>query len=1035
MKQIVNIVFFGLILFFSIEAVAQRKLLYDKPLINDPQTKFINLNTSHGLSNDKVTEVFQDKYGMMWITTLDGINSYNGLEFVNYYHSANDSLSPQSSLATCVELDNKGRLYFGTDKGLCLYNREERNFNRITLKGSNYQNNQPYIRQIKSNGSNSLWIEVVEGKLLLYDIENDTVVLNISHRATSQPYYYYHPIYYDSDSTLWVGGRNMNPMYFDESAKSLIEIKNDVNDQDKKRENDLASFYEDSNGNFWVTAFDGIYLMDKKTLLFKKFIRISTWDVHEDADNNIWFASGSGVMKYSPETEQITSFVKEKDNPNSLASNTVLNVFEDYHGNLWFGTNNGISIYSPVVYPFGTFSHIPGIENSPEGVVATAAAEDEKGNIWIGYEDNGLDYFDTKKETFKHFKREENGLGANEVSNLYFENKERLWIGLWRGIGFNLYEPVKEKFTLYKIGVNTATLDWYNDFIEDDLGNFYVGFWGSEGLTLFDKEKGCFLKTLKRKFPRIQESRLITKMLKDIHGSIWFGTTRGGLHVYFPDTDTSRSYFADIEDNRGLISNGNEDLCLDSDDNIWLIGKTLQRYIPENDSFLSYGFKNGLSSTNLVSMLPDNIGNIWVASSDKGLYRFNIEDEEFTRFTKEDGLQSDKFSKGRLKLSTGELFFGGTNGFNLFSPGHIINQSVLPKPYFGNLLVNDALMYNNLNEIQAKIFSSDDKIIKIELNLTDAVNPDRYLYQCKLEGYDKDWVDVNSRIREIRYSHIPSGTYIFKYRIGDGRRWATEIAQSTFRFNEAFYNTWWFYTFTIIIVLVIIIAVIKQRLYDLNQKHKTLELQQRLFRLQMNPHFMFNSLLAIQNFVFMKEVKEAAMYIADFARLFRLILDNSRSEFVAFERELETLELYLKLQSLRYGDKFTYEIIMDEEIEIDVLMIPPMLAQPMIENAIEHGIFKKEGKGKIIVKYIKHDNTISFEVIDDGVGFDDTQKDKKSKDHKSSALDITRERLNMLAKKHKFFVIFDISSIMDEVGSENGTKVSFHLPYKYQGEL
>jgi ligand-binding sensor domain-containing protein len=1034
MRELVRIFFLCLVLLAVLNGFAQRKLIFNKELINDPQTKFINLNTSNGLSNDNVTSVLQDKYGMMWATTLNGINSFNGMEFVNYFHNPKDSLSPQSSLVTCVEENKNGHLFFGTDKGLCLFNRENRNFKRIVLIGSGYSNSSSYVRKIKSDGKNKLWVEVLEGALLLYDIEKDSVVLNISHQGTHQPYYYYHSIYYDSDSVLWIGGRGMNPMFLDSQKKRLISIPNHFTDHNKKRENDVASYFEDSKGNFWVTALDGIYLLDRETKIFTKFLRTSTWDVHEDLENIMWFATGSGVMKYDPESEEITLFTKQKDNPFSLASNSVYDVYEDFHGNLWFSTNSGISIYSPTAYPFGSFSHIPGIDNSPGGTVVKAAVEDEKGNLWIGYEEEGLDYFDTYNESFIHFKKKKNALAANEISNLYLDNHHRLWISLWRGIGFNIYNTKLKKFELFSFDANTSKFDWYNDFVEDNKGNFYVGFWGNEGLTPFDIKSGSFLKTLKNKFPRVQVSRLITRMLKDINGNIWFGTTRGGLHVYCPETDTSRSYFADVENNRGLLSNGNEDICQDLDDNIWLIGKTLQRYLPENDTFLSYGSDNGLTSSNLVSLLPDNIGNIWVASSDKGLFRFNVEDQVFTRFSKDDGLSSNKFSKGRTILSTGDLLFGSTNGFNLFSPGHIINQSVLPKPFFGNLLVNDVRINIDLNMIPDFVFSSDEKIIKLELTSSDVVNPERYLYQCKLIGYDNDWINVNAKTREIRYSHIPAGRYEFQYRIGDGQRWSSKIAVANFRFTKSFFKSWWFFFIVIFVVLIITIAIIKQRIFDLNQKHKNLELQQKLFRLQMNPHFMFNSLLAIQNFVFQKNVKEAGIYISDFARLFRLILDNSRNEFVVFKKEVETLEFYLKLQALRYEDKFTYNIVMDENIETDILMIPPMLAQPIIENAIEHGIFNKPTKGEIIISYKKINNTIKFEVQDDGIGFLNGSKNKKSNDHKSSALEITRERLKVLSKKHNFHVIFEIKTIKNQIGEIVGTKVSFHLPYKYRGE-
>ncbi len=1022
------IVFCSLII--ATGAMGQRKLLYNEAVVKDIQTRFINLNTSDGLSNDVVTDMLQDEKGLMWICTLDGINSYDGSVFTNYYHFEGDSLSPQSNEVYCIEEDASGNLFFGTEKGLCKYSPYSDNFVQINLRGSSYSNKSAHIRQLRSNGKGGLWIEVLEGALLLYDIENDSVEKVFRHNATQQPYYHYHAIYYDSDSTLWVGGRGLDPLFLKKGSKLMETIRNDELDPDKKRENDVACFYEDSRGDFWVSALDGVYLLNRESLVYTKFMRTSTWDIIEDNESNIWFAGGSGVFKYMPSTNQMVWFAKDKDNPASLASNSVLKIYEDYHNNLWFATNNGISIYSPSVYPFGTYSHIPGIEQSPQGVVVTAVAEDKKGNLWIGYEENGLDYLMLRDRQFDHYQKAWNGLSANEISSLYIDEHNMLWIALWRGVGFNSLNLANGKFTLYTYDKTSSKFDWYNDFIEDDSGNFYLGFWGGEGLTLFDRKKGKFIKSLKHKFPRLQQSRLITRLLKDNNGNIWFGTSRGGLYVYDPISDTSRAYFADIDDNRGLLSNSVNDLCMDNDDDIWLIGNSLQRYVPETDSFVSYGAEHGLGSTNLVSLLPDNLGNIWVATADKGLFKFNKYDKSFIRYTEDAGLQSDKFSKARLKLSTGDLFFGGSKGFNLFTPGFIISRSIIPKPFFGNLYVNYNKTFPNLNDRGRLVFSSDVNNIKIELRSTDAVNPERYYYQCMLVGYDADWVDVDRKYREIGYSFIPAGSYTFKYRMGDGINWSDRVAECSLVFREPFYKSWWFGLLVVVALAAILFAVVKQRLFDLSQKHNNLELEQRLFRLQMNPHFIFNALLAIQNFVFKKDVKEAGLYISDFAKLYRLILDNSRSEFVLFEKEAETLSLYLKLQSLRYENKFDFIIDVDENIGSGMFMIPPMLAQPIIENAVEHGIFKKQSKGFINIKYILSDKVIYFEVVDDGIGLTASKDSVRYTEHKSSALDITQRRLKVLAKKYSFNPNFVLEEIIeDEV--VKGTKVSFNLPYKY----
>jgi len=234
--------------------------------------------------------------------------------------------------------------------------------------------------------------------------------------------------------------------------------------------------------------------------------------------------------------------------------------------------------------------------------------------------------------------------------------------------------------------------------------------------------------------------------------------------------------------------------------------------------------------------------------------------------------------------------------------------------------------------------------------------------------------------------------------------------------------------------LMIILAftgVLVFRSNKLNTKRKSIELEQRLLRTQMNPHFIFNAITSIQGYIMDKNPLEASSYLSNFAKLMRSILNNSTAEFISLEDELETLEHYLRLQKLRFPNKLAYEIIVDEDMETDVLAIPPMLLQPFIENAVNHGIAKKkEGVGKLTVEIHETKNSLFLKVKDNGIGINATQYAKDNK-HKSMALQITKSRIANFKSKYKKHVYFEIKNIQNNESTTSGVQVIFELPKKY----
>ncbi|MCX6280019.1 MAG: histidine kinase [Bacteroidetes bacterium] len=232
----------------------------------------------------------------------------------------------------------------------------------------------------------------------------------------------------------------------------------------------------------------------------------------------------------------------------------------------------------------------------------------------------------------------------------------------------------------------------------------------------------------------------------------------------------------------------------------------------------------------------------------------------------------------------------------------------------------------------------------------------------------------------------------------------------------------------ILLVSIILLLLFQRR--KLKAEQRLVMMEQRLLRAQMNPHFIFNSLASIQNFVINENSGQATVYLSRFSQLIRNILDNSTEEYVLLEKEISTIENYLELQKVRYSGKFDYSIIVDEMIELENMLIPPMLAQPFIENAIEHGIRYKETPGNIKVRFQLKGGLIKVEVEDDGVGREKAHEieAKQKIRHRSMAISITRDRLDILNKNLKNKIRMEIIDLKDFSGQPCGTRVEFGIP-------
>lgn len=221
----------------------------------------------------------------------------------------------------------------------------------------------------------------------------------------------------------------------------------------------------------------------------------------------------------------------------------------------------------------------------------------------------------------------------------------------------------------------------------------------------------------------------------------------------------------------------------------------------------------------------------------------------------------------------------------------------------------------------------------------------------------------------------------------------------------------------------------KQR--NIRQLQREAEMNQTLLRSQMNPHFVFNAMSVIQSYIYENDTKNSTKFLINFSKLMRLILENSSKEFIPLTTEIDILNKYLETQKLRFGDRFEYEVSVNQQLLDEETLIPPMITQPFIENAIEHGQLHTIEGGFIHVRFTKDEEMLHVMIEDNGIGRKGSANNKKSAEHKSMAMKITQDRINNLSYKYKILGRMEIEDYDKE--KETGTLVNIYLPYRTEG--
>jgi ligand-binding sensor domain-containing protein len=1014
-----------------------------------------HFSSRNGLSSNEIKAAVQDQDGFLWIATPEGLNRYDGERFIPFTHTKAPNSIISDQLSSIIILPDN-QLAIGTTDGLTIIDTHKRIFRNIFFARSNdlklLDNN---VYDLKLDQRGNLWVLSFSGlhvldknfKIIqsyytpkeefekrriplgfkLYEVEgNQFIIKNIQ---TNQIIWidfskklvipavkkFPHLSFLNElntctqapDRTLWVLLRNSNVVYkyFPDTRKTesfKINLKPSLLTNER-----LGAIYPLDNNTAIVEKQEGKpYLLNLTTHQLKDLSNKPVWTTSmsgnrlptylKDREGNLWICHFDGLYLISKSKQAILTYPNINKAINSLSWSvaSVLTfqrmssdkIFVGTYGNGWFMSD--LHHDNMERFFFGSKRH-------PEIAVGVSTRPHTKDTLWLATQ-YGLWWLKMRNY---HFGRISNstkpsGLDSFLVNNQYIDSKGLMWMGVGGGNGVVVYDPTTNRFKQYSQKTTPAfPLRMAYSITEDYAGNMWMGTTSGGGLVKWDRKKDTF-SVIKVGDKKGFNSDAISFMTADKKGNLYIATSTG-VYIYNLHKDTFRLY--DKFD--GLLSNDIECLMLDKNDILWIGSALGLNYLNLKTNVIQHLTEtNGLANNNIGVILPFN------AAGDT-------------------------------------LFIGSDNSFSLLALDNFNIERRPPKPFITGIRIANADIPFNIKEPLSVSYQQNDITFEyVGLNFN---NGSQNRYKYILEGADNTWKDAQNS-KYASYTNLPPGSYTFKVTaMSDGLNWSRDVATFTLIITPPWWKTLWFRVIFLLIVSGSVYYMYRRQIKDIKTREaEKTEIQKQIndlkltaLRSQLNPHFIFNVLNSIQAFILDNNPIEASRYLSKFAKLVRLVLDNSGSQFVSLNKEVELLTYFVQMESLRFSNSFQYSIEVDNEIEPSEIQIPSMMIQPHVENAIWHGLMtgrREDYKGKIWIRFKKDtEETLICEIEDNGIGRKAAGNIQQAhKEHVSKGTSLIKNRLELMKLEENYTLNIQTIDLENDQGEGIGTKVVMVLPIK-----
>ena len=1045
-------------------------LLVGKPVLGESKIhNFLNFSTSNGLPSNHIRGLAMDELGMIWISTLKGLCYFDG-------HKIHTVKIPDIYVNDIgkISFDNKGRLWLATDnQGLLCY--DKRIFYSNAVKQYSVKNDtkdvlKSEIYEVFASKSGLIYFGGKETDLQVLNPETGQVKqirFPLKHSTTLLSIY---SISEDKQENIWIGSRYSGIYRYNPKDGTILSI--DLNQGGENaasgfvfKDKEVYSMYYDYDLIKYNTV-DGKMVTNLLKEKKNKEYYDNTYNCllyDEKQDEIIAGHTSKGISIYNIGTGQKEIIDWSQICPNCelpIRSNVMLKIKNGY----WLGTTNGLFLYDeainyknqliltdndPIIQLFSlseekwylTKSGFGRISDDYKTKLTYYSLQNIKisqlnviGNrIYFSSYYNGMLYFDVDSDVKKVLPLEIKGdskgfrhADCNSVVTDLVDNKLILWIGSWNNglYKYDVHSKLIERFDQQN-GLPTNKII---NLAKDYWGDIWLGTDGAGLIKINNKSLVSFELIDQNLNDRsIPSNKVIAFSNWQNSNGTWFTTSRSGINLI--TQSNGKQVLKYYQDKNKIPFNNVNDIKIDKNENLWL---------RSSDGFMFFNSKR----KSFVQLLP---GRGIIPGNHIKTFDLNFFDNNLILCT----------SRGLLLLDDSRFDFEV-----------LINEEpIISKLSIGNKETNYRLYDNSVLHLLP-----NENDFSFHFSHRNAYLGN-YQFAYKLEGVDRDWILGDEDFQAV-YTNIKGGDYVFAVKIGDkDGNWSEAIKKINISLDLHWYETLWFKVLLILgiggaffiffwnrlqqqkrlnnlqkaynvklkseLILNEIkikeqaekIEIEKQEKLETDFRNKLVESELKAIRSQMNPHFIYNVLNSIESYVIEHDAKSASRLIHKFAALSRIVLENSQFELVSITSEINLIKLYVTLEQDRFEHSFSFDINFKNNLDLNYIKIPPMLLQPIVENAIHHGVRNLLNKqGKIEMNIFQNEKSIFIEILDNGLGFGNSELMKTSKFKTSSfGLKGVQDRLNLINEKYQNEVsTLEITSLkLDDI---DYTKVQIQLP-------
>lgn len=953
------------------------------------QYDFRYLDQSDGLLHTEIKSIGQDERGFIWVLTQNGLQRYDGSRFVSYPGVI--KMTPYSVMAG-------SNMYIDTLKD-CVYiikdhqvTKLDLTTNRITLLNHDAWMKEGEPAQVFTTEKGDIW-EVSSYGLRQY---NTTNRLRDFRWINKHPGQYGKENYFLFDSITGLGYmHDFNSVLIGDPKTGVLYTSSDTVVSHPlllaireigKDFSSIKSLMIDSHRQLWIVTWTDFlfkYDLEKNKLNYYRlkdlkneqtgvqetYPNLLITSIFEDRQKKLWLSTENfGLLCYDHATGRFNYLIADNNIRNGVRYNfRIATIFQDRQDNIWLGTDKGISIFNPSRNYFQSIHHIEGNERSLPRYDINDVIETPQGEIMVATWGGGITFYDRDLK----FIRNHVFTGTYEVNLVWsFVQRENgiIWAGAQHGF-IHEYDPVTKNFrTLAPPETEFSTIRIME---KDKNGNILMGLHNGR-ITVWNEAEQKFY-TYKEN-PQLDSVKFVPviDMLVDNQNKCWVAT-----EVDLKEFDPSIYSYTAIHDisitpnNMSATLQGFEQL----NDSILLIGSLyggLQYFHKHSGELTSIGSQ--YDDESVFAIKKDKQNQIWFTTN-YSLHRLDQKRNRYTKFTINQDMINAPFGGNKIyDLSDGRWMTFTPTELILFDPIALgYSGALLPKVEISEFSVFDEVInIDSFLAFKAPLeLTHQQNFITIHFSALDFTKLTEINYYYRLAGVDKKW--NHSRDKNFAtYTDLKPGDYTFEVRSENGFS-TSPVTSYSFSIAAPWWATWWLKALVVCCLIAIAFTLFRIRIKAIRQeaslKHKIAETEMMALRSQMNPHFIFNCINGIDAMIQSNDKYRATMYLNKFAKLIRNILDSSKQNKIPLSKDLETLQLYIDLELFRHQGKFTAKIEADDDLLQNDYVVPPLIIQPYVENAILHGLRHRTGNGGVLnVTVRKSNDHIIYTIEDNGVG-------------------------------------------------------------------